>query len=81
MVGKLPDSIVWRRNKSGFEAPEQLWLPRHRTAMLETVRGSELLASVCHHNQLLRDFYQLDALTQWRLYSVAHWVRIFEVVA
>jgi asparagine synthase (glutamine-hydrolysing) len=81
MVGKLPNSIVWRRNKLGFEAPEQLWFPRHRASMLEVVRGSELLASVCCHNQLLRDFYQLDALTQWRLYSVAHWERTFEVVA
>ncbi len=81
MVGKMPDSIVWRRNKLGFEAPEQLWFPRHRSSMLEAVRGSGLLASVCRHDQLVRDFYQLDELTQWRLYSVACWERTFEVVA
>jgi asparagine synthase (glutamine-hydrolysing) len=81
MVGKLPESIVWRRNKLGFEAPEQLWFPRHRASMLEAVRGSALLASVCRHDQLLRDFYQLDELTQWRLYSVACWEHTFEVVA
>lgn len=80
MVGKLPESIVWRRNKIGFEAPEQLWFPRHRVLMLEAIRSSELLASICHHNQLLRDFYQLDDLTQWRLYCVSCWERAFEVV-
>jgi len=81
MVGKLPDSIVWRRNKLGFEAPEQIWFPRHRASMLEAVRGSGLLASVCRQNQLVRDFYQLDALNQWRLYSVAYWECTFDVVA
>ncbi len=79
MAGKMPDSIVWRRNKFGFEAPERLWFARHRPAMLEAVRGSALLASLCRHDQLLRDFGTLDALTQWRLYSVARWEHTFEV--
>lgn len=81
MAGKMPDSIVWRRNKLGFEAPERLWFARHRPAMLEAVRGSALLGAVCQHQQLLRDFGSLDALTQWRLYSVACWERAFEVGA
>lgn len=81
MVGKMPDSIVWRRSKLGFEAPEQLWFPRHRASMLELVRGSALLASLCLHDKLLRDFNRLDGLTQWRLYSVACWERTFEVVS
>jgi asparagine synthase (glutamine-hydrolysing) len=79
MSGKMPDSIVWRRNKLGFEAPERLWFARHRPAMLEAVRSSALLASLCRHDQLLRDFGTLDALTQWRLYSVVRWEHTFEV--
>jgi asparagine synthase (glutamine-hydrolysing) len=79
MEGKMPDQIVWRRNKLGFEAPERLWFPRLRDSMLEAVRDSVLLASVCRHDQLLRDFDRLDALTQWRLYNVACWERAFEV--
>lgn len=79
MAGKMPDSIVWRRNKFGFEAPQRLWFARHRPAMLEAVRGSALLGTVCRREQLLRDFGSLDALSQWRLYSVACWERTFEV--
>lgn len=79
MSGKLPDSIVWRRNKFGFEAPERLWFARHRPVMQEAVRTSALLASICRHDQLLREFTTLDALTQWRLYSVACWEHVFEV--
>lgn len=81
MAGRMPDNIVWRRNKFGFEAPERLWFGRHRSTMLEAVRTSELLRSVCSHDKLLREFAALDALTQWRLYSVACWERTFEVEA
>jgi asparagine synthase (glutamine-hydrolysing) len=80
MAGKMPDSIVWRRNKFGFEAPERLWFKRHRDSMRLAVRESELLASVCRRDQLLRGFDGLDSLTQWRLYSVACWERAFEVM-
>lgn len=79
MAGKMPDSIVWRRNKMGFEAPERLWFPRHRATILSMVRGSQLLASVCRIEELLRNFDSLDELTKWRLYSVALWEHAFEV--
>jgi asparagine synthase (glutamine-hydrolysing) len=80
MAGKMPDSIVWRRNKLGFEAPERLWFSRHQASMLKSVRNSSLLASVCRHDKLTRDFDRLDPLTQWRLYSVACWESAFDVV-
>lgn len=79
MAGKMPDSIVWRRNKFGFEAPERLWFARHQSAMMEAVRGSALLGTVCRPEQLLREFGGIDPLTQWRLYSVACWERTFDV--
>jgi hypothetical protein len=47
--------------------------------MLEAVRGSAVLASLCRQDRLLRDYSKLDPLTQWRLYSVALWERTFEV--
>jgi asparagine synthase (glutamine-hydrolysing) len=79
MQDKMPESVIWRRNKLGFEAPERLWFSRHRDSMLDAVRNSKLLASLCLTGPLIRDFNSLNALTQWRLYSVACWERAFEV--
>lgn len=79
MSGKMPDSITWRRNKFGFEAPEALWFAHHKDLMLEEVRNSVLLSYLCDKEKLISEFSNLDTLTRWRLYSVSCWERSFEV--
>jgi len=75
----LPRDIAWRRQKIGFEAPEQLWLSRHVTAMAEKIRQSPLIARLCNLDELLRRFIALDRRSQWRLYSLAMWEEQFGV--
>jgi asparagine synthase (glutamine-hydrolysing) len=79
MVGKMPESIVWRRNKLGFEAPERIWLKMHYQSMLSAVGKSELLAELCDQRRLMKVFERLDKRTQWRLYSVALWEQFFKI--
>ncbi len=81
MKEKMPSEIVWRKNKFGFEAPEQIWLTRHIDAMREVVLQSPLIRSLEKSGYLAREFASLDRRTQWRLYSVALWESAFKVEA
>jgi len=79
MEHALPDEIVWRRDKKGFEAPEKQWLTRHYDVMLRTVLGSEVLRALADSRKLGRYFPRLDARSRWRLYSIALWEQTFGV--
>lgn len=81
MDGAMPDEIVWRKNKIGFEAPDEIWLGRHQTEMIRAVNQSELLRSVTRMDQLVRAYPYLDRRSQWRIYSVALWEASFGVAA
>jgi asparagine synthase (glutamine-hydrolysing) len=79
MKGTLPDEIVWRRNKLGFEAPERLWLSRHRARMFDAVMGSGIIRELSDIRTLERCYSRLDGRSRWRLYSVALWEDAFGV--
>lgn len=79
MSGLLPESIAWRRDKKGFEAPTELWLRKHKTIMKEAVLSSSILCGLSDPDELKRSFHNLDHQTRWRLYSVAIWERLFNV--
>lgn len=81
MDGKMPDDITWRKNKFGFEAPENLWMTKHAEEMKAVVLRSPLLLEHTKRSALDRGFARLDLRTQWRLYSIALWEKEFGVVA
>lgn len=80
MTGRMPDSIVWRRNKMGFEAPTSKWFTQHRQIMRESVLGSPVLGELGRPGALAHRYENLNPLTQWRLYIVSAWARTFDVV-
>lgn len=79
MQHKMPDTIVWRKNKFGFEAPEDIWLKRHAGSMQQAVLASPLLQELSHREKLARIYPTLDARSKFRLYSVALWEAEFGV--
>jgi hypothetical protein len=57
--GVVPDSILWRKNKIGFEAPSRVWLS-NRGFMFEAIGKSALLNSMmkkCLIIQLIKLYY------------------------
>src|SRR3984957_15877462 len=54
MKNILPATICWRKDKIGFEAPDQLWLKRHSPVMYAKVINSALLARYVDMNALKR---------------------------
>jgi asparagine synthase (glutamine-hydrolysing) len=79
MSGRMPDSIVWRRNKMGFEAPASKWFAMHGTVMRNAVMGSRLLRELSYPGAIERHYESLDALTRWRLFIVSKWEQLFNV--
>ncbi|WP_284643839.1 asparagine synthase (glutamine-hydrolyzing) [Paenibacillus silviterrae] len=79
MDKQMPGEIIWRKNKFGFEAPEEQWLKKHEGIMIEEIMQSRILDSISNKNKLQRLFNSLDKRTKWRLYSIALWEKRFEV--
>jgi len=81
MSGILPESIAWRRDKIGFEAPAMHWLEKHDEAYRQTILSSELIRSVTHERRLKSALPGMSLLQRWRLSSVAMWSSQFGVSA
>lgn len=79
MTGVLPDDIIWRKNKLGFEAPENLWLPRLRQTMIDTILRSELLQNLSGAEPKRRRLARMPQSVLWRLYIASLWGKEFGV--
>jgi len=79
MDGLLPQNIVWRKDKVGFEPPQQQWM--QHTAMQEKVqdaKASLVKAGILHKSALTRPVQPTAAHAadnyDWRFLSVAQLV-------
>lgn len=79
MIDEMPASIVWRKNKFGFEAPEDQWLTQHASKMRDSIISSRLLAELCDMNKLDSMLDEMDLRSRWRLYSIALWEVCYNV--
>lgn len=73
----LPKSVVWRKNKLGFNAPDNIWLKS--IDMKAEIEKSSILNEICNKDELSLKFDKLNKKLKWRLYNVALWQRIYDV--
>lgn len=78
MEGILPNQIIWRKNKLGFDAPEKTWTDSIKHQMHADILSSKILSSLCSREIELN---KLDNKTLWKLYSIAKWEMIYDVVS
>lgn len=69
----LPENIIWRYNKMGFESPQKLWIDGIRNSMLESIYQSKLLRKIFHTINIREDNFM------WRLYNIARWEELYKV--
>lgn len=81
MADRLPETITWRRNKFGFNAPDARWLARHHGPMRETILRSPLVAEFADVKGVVRGFERIDRGMRWRLFCLARWAERFGVLA
>jgi asparagine synthase (glutamine-hydrolysing) len=75
----LPEHVVWRKNKLGFNAPERSWLSAHKETMMEEVSKSTLLQCITDFGLLQQRFPKLSYKEQWLYYNIAVWERVYDV--
>lgn len=76
MAGLIPNSILWRKNKIGFAAPEEKWTKGIHAEMRSTIASSALLK---HMSKRRVDLNKIDQSTYWKLYSIAKWEYVYNV--
>lgn len=71
----LPENIVWRKNKFGFEAPVKSWLDSIEIEMKESIKNSKILNSIVDDIK----YTKLDDNQKWKLFNIAKWEEIYNV--
>ena len=69
----LPDAIAWRKNKFGFEAPENIWL-KDKTFIQNEISQSQLLKKF-----IIKDYPLNDNRVLWRLLNISIWEKCYNV--
>jgi asparagine synthase (glutamine-hydrolysing) len=72
----LPKSIVWRKNKKGFEAPTNEWMKIIEKDLSKEISNSEILKKILKQNANIEN---LDQIQKWRLYNIAKWEKIYNI--
>jgi asparagine synthase (glutamine-hydrolysing) len=70
----VPDSILWRKNKFGFEAPYSIWMS-NKPNILKVINESSLIKEITNYVPL--DMKNIEIL--WRYYSIALWEKEFKI--
>lgn len=76
----LPTSIVWRKDKKGFEAPEKTWIGSSTEMMKSAIKNSRICAEILDVEKLLKEFDRIPFLRRWNYFMIAEWEKKFNVV-
>lgn len=76
MAGLIPENILWRKIKFGFEAPDNSWIREIMEDMESAITQSDLLKKILKRKLNLK---KIDKKTLWKLYSIAKWETIYSV--
>ena len=72
----LPDNIIWRKDKYGFESPNKKWLTLHDKEIKLSISSSKILSHVLNK---FPNIDKIDNEMKWRLYSISVWENIFKI--
>jgi asparagine synthase (glutamine-hydrolysing) len=74
----LPDEIVWRKSKFGFESPTS-WITKYSPLMLHEIQNSILLNHFCDLRKLEKEYESLSDWDKWMYFNIARWEKVFNV--
>ena len=81
MKGKLPEEIVWRRDKVGFETPEQKWLREGEGRIMDILSSCGGVGEYLDMEQIKDEAPRLlesgGHAQVWRWVSLALWLQAF----
>ena len=71
----LPNNIVWRKEKLGFEAPTDIWIEAISSEMKKQIGNSKIIEEIADKIS----FNTLDKVQKWKLFNIAKWEEIYNV--
>lgn len=74
MEGMLPKDILWRKEKFGFNSPNEEWL-KNKPYFLKEIKKSIILRELVYIDKI----DTLDNTFLWRLFNVAIWEKLYKV--
>jgi asparagine synthase (glutamine-hydrolysing) len=75
LENSLPENIVWRTNKYGFEAPTNSWIKDNKDSMISMISSSYLINKFF----VIGKFSKLNYNELWRLYCFSKWEHLYNV--
>ncbi len=76
---EVPSSITWRKNKIGFDLPQNEIINHLVPELNQLLEKSTLINKISHKNDLIKNLPEMDHRTKWRLYNIVKWEEIFKV--
>ena len=75
----MPDSLVWRKDKIGFELDEDHFFNTIEEEFFELLIESEIAKKLLNKNQNADSLSRLSTRHKWRLYNLIKWEKEFNV--
>jgi asparagine synthase (glutamine-hydrolysing) len=75
----VPDQVIWRRFKLGFNSPTKTWLGENSDLLIEYVEKSKLLERFAKKEEILKDIKSVRLTKTWRYINLAIWEDVFKV--
>ena len=72
-------SVLWRKSKLSFNAPDDVWLGSIADDMHSAVMASPYLSVLFRRGALKNKYKGLPATLRWRLFNFAVWERLYKV--
>ena len=87
MNSKMPDNIVWRRDKKGFPTPERKWMKLLKEDFIKVVNeNNDDLSSYFNTDLILKNYDKIISDPEikshflWKIYNFAKWKKMYGVV-
>jgi asparagine synthase (glutamine-hydrolysing) len=71
----LPESIVWRKNKFGFESPDRIWLSKYNDQMIKEI-NSNVLNYYCDMDVFSSKYKSMSLKDKWMYLNVSRWEKV-----
>lgn len=76
---EVPSSITWRKNKIGFELPQDEIMVGLEPELNQLLEKSPIINKITDKNELKMHLHEMDHRTKWRLYNIVKWEEIFKI--
>jgi len=79
MDNMLPSSILWKKKKMGFVAPQEKWLKAQQNRVENLLSNNrEKLGKFVQVDSILSNLLDVPEDMLWRIVNIAKWLEIFE---